>query len=71
MIPPLVFADAKTARELDLKILSAWVGHPKGEQKSFFLKKKKKMKKERVVTSICRLLGVPRPKQIDRKVVVV
>ena len=28
-------------------------------------------KMNRVVTSICRLLGVPRPKQIDRKVVVV
>jgi hypothetical protein len=27
-------------------------------------------KMNRVVTSICRLLGVPRPKQIDRKFLV-
>ena len=60
--------DQKEARELDLKILSAWVGHPK----VFIIDNSTDFdgKMNRVVTSICRLLGVPRPKQIDRKFLV-
>ena len=60
--------DQKLARELDLKILSAWVGHPK----VFIIDNSTDFdgKMNRVVTSICRLLGVPRPKQIDRKFLV-
>ncbi len=53
---------------MDLKILSAWVGHPK----VFIIDNSTDFdgKMNRVVTSICRLLGVPRPKQIDRKFLV-
>ncbi len=48
--------DAKTARELDLKILSAWVGHPK----VFIIDNSSENgfdgKMNRVVTNICMFL---------------
>lgn len=60
--------DAKLARDLDLRVLGAWVGHPK----VFIIDNSTDFdgKMNRVVTIICRLLGLPRPKQIDRKYLV-
>ena len=60
--------DAALARELDLKLLSAWIGHPR----VFIIDNSTDFdgKMDRVVTSICRLLGVRKPKQVDRKFVI-
>jgi len=53
------------ARELDFRILNAWVGHPNIRIIDNSVDFQEKMK--RVVTLICQIVGAPKPVSIKRK----
>lgn len=57
--------DAKTAAELDMKVMCAWVGAP--HLRCIKAEKSLEKKKESLISEIKALLGIPRPLETERK----